>query len=193
MDLRSSGHGTRKHCRFSTASGVLQGETLAPFFFITILGYVLRETLLNNIDVFTITPRRSSRYPAVRIGALVYADDISITCDAIDQAENVFRCLEMNASKVGLKINIKETKILHAGHNSQPRPVPTINGYTLEICNDFLYLGVSSKTPLNVVQEKIGREWFAIGKLRPISISKISDAGKMRVLKPWLNQLQHMD
>ena len=67
----------------------------------------------------------------------------------------------MNTSKVGLKINFKKTKILHAGHNSQPSPVTTINGYTLEICNDFLYLGVSTKTPLSVVQEKIGRAWFA--------------------------------
>ena len=58
-----------------------------------------------------------------------------------------------------------------------------INGYTLEICNDFLYLGVSTKAPLNVVQEKIGRAWFAIGKLRPIFISKISDANKMRLFK----------
>ena len=58
-----------------------------------------------------------------------------------------------------------------------------INGYTLEICNDFLYLGVSTKTPLNVVQEKIGRVWFAIGKLRPSFISKISDANKMRLFK----------
>ena len=57
-------------------------------------------------------------------------------------------------SKVGLKINFKKTKILHAGHNSQPSPVTTINGYTLEICNDFLYLGVSTKTPLNAVKEK---------------------------------------
>ena len=63
---------------------------------------------------------------------------------------------KMNASKVGLKINFKKTKILHAGHNSQPSPVTTINGYTLEVCNDFLYLGVSTKTPLSVVQEKIG-------------------------------------
>ena len=115
-----------------------------------------------------------SRYPAVRIGALVYAGDIAITCDTIDQAKNVFQCLEMNASKVGLKIYFKNTKILHAGHNSQPSPITTINGYTLKICNDFLYLGVSTKTPLSVVQEKIGRAWFAIGKLRPIS--KIGDA-----------------
>ena len=87
----------------------------------------------------------------------------------------------MNASKVCLKINFKKTKILHAGHNSQPNPVTTINGYTLEIFNDFLYLGVSTKRPLNVVLGKHGRAWFAIGKLRPIFISKISDANKMRL------------
>ena len=88
----------------------------------------------------------------------------------------------MNASKVGLKINIKKKNIQPAGQNSQPSPVKMINGYTLEICNDFLYLGVSTKTPLNVVQERIGRAWFAIGKLRPIFISKISDANKIRLL-----------
>ena len=80
----------RNTIKFSTTSGVLQGDTLAPFLFITLLDYVLCETLLDNIDGFTITPRRISRYPAVQIGALVYADDIAITCDTIDQAENVF-------------------------------------------------------------------------------------------------------
>ena len=78
---------------FSTTSGVLQGDTLAPFLFITLLDYVLCETLLDNIDGFTITPRISSRYPEVRIGALVYADDIAITCDTIDQAQIDFKCM----------------------------------------------------------------------------------------------------
>ena len=78
-------------------------------------------------------------------------------------------------------INFKNEKILHAGHISQPRPVTTINGNTLEICNAFLYLGVSAKMPLNVVQEKIGRASLAIGKPRPILISKISDANNMRL------------
>ena len=75
---------------FSTTSGVLQGESLTPFLFITLLDYIFCETLLDNIDGFTITPRRCSHYPAVRIGALVYADDIAITCDTIEQAQNVF-------------------------------------------------------------------------------------------------------
>ena len=34
-----------------------------------------------------------------------------------------------------------------------------------------------------LIQERIGRSWFAIGKLRPIFISKMSDASKMRPLK----------
>ena len=34
-----------------------------------------------------------------------------------------------------------------------------------------------------MVQEKINRTWFAIGKLRPVFISKISDANKMRLFK----------
>ena len=44
---------------FSTISGVLQGDTLAPFLFITLLDYVLRETPFDNIDGFTITHLRS--------------------------------------------------------------------------------------------------------------------------------------
>ena len=118
----------------------------------------------------------------------MYADYITITCDTIDQAKNVLWCLKMNASKVGLKINLKN-EVLHAGHNFQPRPVATINGYTLKICNDILYLGISTKTLLNVVQEKIGREWFAIGKLRPILISKISDASKIRLIKATIETI----
>ena len=96
-----------------TTSGVPQGDTQAPFLVITLLDYILHETLLDNIDGFTITPRRSSRYPAVQIGALVYSDNIAITCDTIDQAKNVFLRLEMNASKVGLKVSFK--KEYHAG------------------------------------------------------------------------------
>ena len=34
-----------------------------------------------------------------------------------------------------------------------------------------------------MVHENIGRAWFAIDKLRPIFISKISDANKMRLFK----------
>ena len=90
----------------STTSGVLQGDTLAHSLFITLHDYVPHETFFDNIDGLTIIPRRISRYPVDHIGALVYADDIAITCDTIDQAENAFRRHEMNASIVGLTFNL---------------------------------------------------------------------------------------
>ena len=40
-----------------------------------------------------------------------------------------------------------------------------------------------------MVQEKIGRAWFAIGKLRRIFISKISDANKMRLFKTMVETI----
>ena len=61
---------------FSTTSIVPQGDTQTPCLNLTLLDHIPCATLLSNIDSFTITPRRRSRCPAVRIGALVYADDI---------------------------------------------------------------------------------------------------------------------
>ena len=51
----ATAHGNTE--QFSITSHVHHGNTLAPFLFITLLDYVLRETLLDNIDGFTITPR----------------------------------------------------------------------------------------------------------------------------------------
>ena len=175
--------------KVSTTSGVLHGDSLAPFLLITLLDYVPCRSHLDNIDGFKMTPRRSSRYPAVRIGAKVYADDIRITCDTIVQVGNAFRRLKMNASNVCLKINFTKTKILHAGYHSQPIPVTTINGYTLEICNEFLYIGVSNKTPINEIHGKNCRSWFANGKLRLILISKIDDANNMRLFRATVEKI----
>ena len=60
---------------------------------------------------------------------------------------------------------------------SHPRPVSTLNNYTLELCNEFLYLSVSIKMSTNVVEEKFGQAWSVICNFRPIF--KISDANKM--------------
>ena len=51
----ATAHGNTE--KLSTTSGVLQGDTLAPFLFIILLDCILREMLLSNIDGFTITPR----------------------------------------------------------------------------------------------------------------------------------------
>ena len=52
---------------FDILAGVMQGDTLAPFIFIVVLDFALRRAISGHeVDLgFTLTPRRSSRYPAV--------------------------------------------------------------------------------------------------------------------------------
>ena len=50
---------------FEITTGVLQGDTLAPFLFIICLDYILKTSLDNNRELgFTVTERKSRRYPA---------------------------------------------------------------------------------------------------------------------------------
>jgi hypothetical protein len=70
--------GSERTKEFSSSSGVLQGDTLAPFLFV-VLDYVLRLTLYE-ADGYVVSRRRSRRHPAVTLEALAYADDITLAC-----------------------------------------------------------------------------------------------------------------
>jgi hypothetical protein len=71
------------------SSRVFQGDTLAPFLFITVLDYVLRRSLWECVDVsaslcrlrcvgFVVSRRKSRRHPAITLAALAFADDIAV-------------------------------------------------------------------------------------------------------------------
>ena len=72
---------------FDIVAGVLQGDMLAPYLFITYLDYVLR-TSINKIreNGFELTKKRSRRYPAKTITNADYADDIAILANTISQS-----------------------------------------------------------------------------------------------------------
>ena len=58
------------------SSSVLQGDRLAPFLFIICLDHILKTFLDNDRELgFTLTERRSRRYPAEQIIDKDYADD----------------------------------------------------------------------------------------------------------------------
>ena len=73
---------------FDIVSGVLQGDTLAPYLFIICLDYVLR-TSIDKIreSGFKLTKKRSRRHPAKTITDADYADDIVILANTPNQAE----------------------------------------------------------------------------------------------------------
>ena len=69
---------------FDITTGVLQGDTLAPYLFIICLDYIMRKSIDNNSQYgLTLTERKSSRYPEFTITDVDYAYDIAITTNNI--------------------------------------------------------------------------------------------------------------
>ena len=66
--------------QFPTISGFLKGRHAGTFLLITLVGYILCETILNNIDSFTVTLQIKTRYPTLQICTLEYADKDLTSC-----------------------------------------------------------------------------------------------------------------
>ena len=86
---------------FEITTGVLQGDTLAPFLFIC-LNYILKTAIDNSTELgFTLTQRRSRRYPALHITDIDYADDIVITTNTMKDANTLLHLIEETADDIG--------------------------------------------------------------------------------------------
>ena len=80
---------------FNIVTGVLQGDTLAPYLFIICLDYVLRMSIdLMKENGFKQAKERSRRYPAQTITDANYADDIALLANSPAQAESLLYSLE---------------------------------------------------------------------------------------------------
>ena len=96
---------------FASHAGVLQGDTLAPFLFITVLDYAMRSGIEGYEDLgFTLTERRSHRFPAVMITDTNFADDIALISDNLDNAQSLLEGVETAATEVALHINTGKTE-----------------------------------------------------------------------------------
>ena len=87
---------------FDIIAGVLQVDTLAPYLFIIVLDYVLRNLDQNKILGFTLRKQLSRRYPAEMLTDADFADDLALLSDKIGNAEKLLKILETAAASVGL-------------------------------------------------------------------------------------------
>ena len=101
---------------FEITTGVLQGDTAAPYLFIIVLDYALRIGFHNPRLGFEVEPRKSSRHPAIHVTDLDFADDLAIVTEDVQHGQEILRALEdAAAAEVGLIINCKKTKVLACG------------------------------------------------------------------------------
>ena len=61
---------------FEISAGVLQGDTLAPFLFVLVIDYVMRQVERECKHGLQIRRRRSCRHPEVLLSSLEFADDV---------------------------------------------------------------------------------------------------------------------
>jgi hypothetical protein len=164
---------------FSTTSGVLQGDTLAPLLFVIVIDYVMRRSLIED-DGYQIASRRSRRHPAVTLAALAYADDLALTCKNPEAAQNCLNRLSVEGSRVGLQINAKKTEVLHIGFEN-PRPLTLPDGDRIRECQDFKYLGSLITSPDDIITDRRSLAWRAIHLLAPIFTANVNDKLKLKI------------
>ena len=68
---------------------------------------------------------------------LRYADDTTVMAESEEELNSLLKKVKKESEKVGLKLNIQKTKIMVSG----PITSWEIDGETMEIVTDFIFLG----------------------------------------------------
>ena len=157
-------------------TGVLQGDTLAPFLFVLLLDCILHDsldpTLGLHLDTSTpITSRpRSARLRAQfaphTLTDLDYADDLAlITLKSSANAQLQLRNLELGAAAVNLKLNVGKNKTeVIAPTLQQSTPISLSDGRSISFTDKYIYLGQQPMDPAADFRRRKGLTWVAIHK-----------------------------
>ena len=153
-------------------TGVLQGDTLAPYIFIICLDYYVLRTEIDPLNKhgFTLKKRQSRRHLATTDAD--YADDLALLSDLFEGAIMLLHALEHAASKIGLYINVKKTECMNV--NCQGA-ILTRTGNFLKTVMEFTYLGSNIASSSKDVNTRIGKAWLALKRLSVIWKSNISN------------------
>ena len=160
---------------FDIVAGVLQGDTLAPYLFISCLDYVLR-TSIDKIreNGFELTKKRSKRYPAKTITDADYAD-LALLANTPNQAETLLHSLERAAAGIGLHVNAHKTEYMCY---NQTGNITTRDGASLRLVDKFTYLGSSVSSNENDIDTRLTKAWTAVDRLSTIWKSDLTDEMK---------------
>ena len=77
-----------------------------------------------------------------KVSNLRYADDTTLMAESEEELKNLLMKVKEESGKVGLKLSIQKTKIMASG----PITSWQIDGETMEIVTDFIFLGSNITT-----------------------------------------------
>ena len=173
---------------FDLGVGVLQGDTLAPFLFIIVIDWVLRNAIptedLPFLGFQLTKPEGTKTRPtseAKYLTDLDYCDDISLISATLEGAQQLLLNVEKWALKVGLKINVPKTEFLAIGNwNTELNSPSGLNlcmsdGTRLNLVKNFRYLGSWIRDSTPDFKARAAQSWTAVKKLRRLWTSKILD------------------
>ena len=165
---------------FNIIARLLQGDTLAPYLFIIVLDYVLRNLDQNKILGFTLRKQLSRRYPAEMLTDADFDNVLVILSDKIRNAEKLLKILETAVASVGLYMNTTKTKLIAVNTEGI---ITAQNGCDLKQVKDFNYLDSKVISSENDIQMRIGSAWSTLNKLTPIWRSNLDVSIKREFFK----------
>ena len=159
--------------------GVLQGDILAPFLFITCLDYshiyVLKMSLdRDNVLGFTLSERNSRRYPAIKMTDVDYADDLAIVTDKTSEATIILHKIENTAKEIGLNINSSKTEFISINQGENEK-MKSLNGKDIKKVSDFKYLGSNIQSIEKDMNIRLAKSWAALNNMNAIRKYRLPD------------------
>ncbi|KAF7236900.1 Craniofacial development protein 2 [Varanus komodoensis] len=155
-----TGHGTTDW--FKIEKEVWQGCILLPCRFNLYAEHIMRKAGLDESPV-------GIKIAGRNINSLRYADDTTLMAESEEELKNLLMLVKEESAKVGLKLNIKETKIMASG----PLTFWQIDGEEMEVAKVFEKEGLPGEEPNagnNRWQKKKGAAEDEVARLNPLSM-----------------------
>ena len=121
---------------FQIKTGVKQGCNMSGFLFLLVVDWIMRTVLAD-------TPMGIRWKMTSKLEDLDFADDIALLSSSRGHTQQKIEKLHSTASRVGLNINKKKTKVLKINNKNQTAITIDSDSEVIEPVEQFSYLGAT--------------------------------------------------
>ncbi len=144
----------KKSRKILISKGVRQGNTISPKLFTAWLEGILKKLEWNDFGF---------KIDGEYLNNLRFADDIVLLSNSGEDLDKMVSDLHGESLKVGLKMNMKKTKIMYNKHLTGRQIM--IGNKALELVKEYTYIGqMVSPNPAHEKEIRIGMGWSSFGK-----------------------------